>query len=49
MRRKAAGKPVKIEAREEKTGNVINLMDALKQSLKGKASAKRAAESPARV
>src|SRR6202012_2748909 len=34
VRRKAAGKPVKA-AREEKPGNVINLMDALKQSLKG--------------
>ena len=35
VRRKAAGKPVKAEAREEKADNVISLMDALKQSLKG--------------
>jgi DNA end-binding protein Ku len=47
VRRKAAGKPVRIEARGEKTGNVINLMDALKQSLKGRA-AKRRVHSPAR-
>jgi Ku protein len=36
VRRKAAGKPVRIDDRAEKTGNVINLMDALKQSLKSK-------------
>ncbi|MEA2885748.1 MAG: end-binding protein Ku [Bradyrhizobium sp.] len=42
VKRKAAGKPVKIAEREEKPDNVINLMDALRQSLKGKASAKRA-------
>ena len=41
MRRKAAGKPIKAAEREEKPDNVINLMDALKQSLKGKAAAKR--------
>jgi DNA end-binding protein Ku len=41
VRRKAAGKPVKSAEREEKQDNVINLMDALKQSLKGRASAKR--------
>jgi DNA end-binding protein Ku len=36
VRRKAAGKPVRTEEHAEKTGNVINLMDALKQSLKSK-------------
>ena len=42
VRRKAAGKPVKAAEREEKPDNVISLMDALKQSLKGgKATAKR--------
>src|SRR5664280_2251995 len=46
VRRKAAGKPVRIEQHAEKTGNVISLMDALKQSLKGRSSAKHHA--PAR-
>jgi Ku protein len=41
VKRKAAGKPVKAVEREEKPDNVINLMDALRQSLKGKAAAKR--------
>ncbi|MEA2892450.1 MAG: end-binding protein Ku [Bradyrhizobium sp.] len=44
VKRKAAGKPVKVAEREEKPDNVINLMDALRQSLKGKASAKRASQ-----
>src|SRR3979490_1903837 len=48
VKRKAAGKPVKAAEREEKPDNVINLMDALRQSLKGKASAKRSAHSRAR-
>jgi DNA end-binding protein Ku len=48
VRRKAAGKPVKAAEREEKPDNVISLMDALKQSLKGKASTKRAAHAPSR-
>ena len=48
VKRKAAGKPVKAAGRVEKPDNVINLMDALKQSLKGKAPAKRAAHAPAR-
>src|ERR1700709_1241586 len=47
VRRKAADKPVKAAEREEKPDNVISLMDALKQSLKGKGSTKRAAHSPA--
>jgi Ku protein len=46
VRRKAAGKPVKTVEPEQRPGNVINLMDALKQSLKGRGSAKR--RSPAR-
>jgi Ku protein len=46
VRRKAAGKPVKTAEPEQRPGNVISLMDALKQSLKGRASAKR--RSPAR-
>jgi DNA end-binding protein Ku len=48
VKRKAAGKPVKAAAHEVKPDNVISLMDALKQSLKGKASAKRSTHSPAR-
>src|SRR6266700_3385250 len=48
VRRKAAGKPVKAAEREERPDNVISLMDALKQSLKGKAAAKRATHSRAR-
>jgi len=46
--RKAAGKPVKVAERQERPDNVISLMDALQQSLKGRASAKRRASSPAR-
>src|SRR5450432_2718317 len=41
VKRKAAGKRVKAIEPEERPSNVINLMDALKQSLTGKASAKR--------
>jgi DNA end-binding protein Ku len=41
VRRKAAGKPIKAAEREEKPSNVVNLMDALKQSLKGRGSARR--------
>jgi len=39
VRRKAAGKPLKAAEPEEKSDNVISLMDALKQSLKGRGSA----------
>jgi DNA end-binding protein Ku len=46
VKRKAAGKPVKAVEPEKRPDNVINLMDALKQSLKGRASAKR--QAPAR-
>jgi DNA end-binding protein Ku len=48
VKRKAAGKPVKSVERGEKPSNVINLMDALKQSLKGRASAKRSTPSARR-
>ena len=46
VRRKAAGKPVKTVEPEERASNVVSLMDALKQSLKRRAPAKR--HSPAR-
>jgi DNA end-binding protein Ku len=46
VKRKAAGKPIRLAEPEEKSDNVISLMDALQQSLKGKASPKRG--SPAR-
>jgi DNA end-binding protein Ku len=48
VKRKAAGKPVKVE-REDRPDNVINLMDALRQSLKGKAAAKRSSHAPSRT
>jgi Ku protein len=41
VRRKASGKPLKLPEPEAKPDNVINLMDALKASLKGKPAAKR--------
>jgi DNA end-binding protein Ku len=41
VRRKAAGKPIEIAEPEEKASNVVSLMDALKQSLKGRSAAKR--------
>ena len=47
MRRKASGKTIKVAEREEKPDNVINLMDALKASLKGKPAAKRRAHAAA--
>jgi Ku protein len=47
VRRKASGKPVKVAEHEEKPDNVISLMDALKQSLKGKSAAKRGAHATA--
>src|SRR5450755_559731 len=46
VKRKAAGKPIKSAEREEKPDNVVSLMDALRQSLKGPAPAKQ--HSPAR-
>ena len=49
VKRKAAGKPIKAAELEETESNVISLMDALKQSVKGKSSARRtAAKSRAR-
>jgi Ku protein len=48
VRRKAAGKPIKAAEREEKPSNVVNLMDALKQSLKGGKSGARRSGSTAR-
>lgn len=46
VRQKAAGKTIKAAERPEKPGNVINLMDALKQSLKGRTASARPARSP---
>jgi Ku protein len=40
VKRKAAGKSIKVAEPEERPDNVINLMDALRQSLKGKGAAK---------
>jgi len=48
VRRKAAGKPIKAAAREEKPSNVVNLMDALKQSLKDRKGGARRSRSSAR-
>ena len=48
VRRKAAGKPVKAVEREERPSNVVNLMDALQQSLKGRGAAKRRSSSARR-
>jgi DNA end-binding protein Ku len=47
VRRKASGKPIKAAEPEEKPDNVVNLMDALKASLKGKPAGKRRAQAPA--
>ncbi len=49
VKRKAAGKPIKAAKPEQKPSNVVSLMDALKQSVKGKTAARRtAAKSHAR-
>ena len=48
VKRKAAGKPVRVAEPEERPDNVISLMDALQQSLKGRRAAKRSTHSPAR-
>ncbi|MGY4473200.1 non-homologous end joining protein Ku [Bradyrhizobium sp. USDA 3364] len=48
VRRKAAGKPIKAAEREEKPSNVVSLMDALQQSLKGGKSGGRRSGSTAR-
>jgi Ku protein len=46
VKRKAAGKTIKEPEREEKPSNVINLMDALQQSLKGKGGKSARAPTP---
>jgi len=43
VKQKAEGKTIKMPERVEKPGNVVNLMDALKASLKGRAAAPRPA------
>jgi Ku protein len=48
VKRKAAGKSVKIAEPDAKPDNVISLIDALQQSLKGKAPTKRASPSTSR-
>ncbi len=51
VKRKASGKPVKAAPREEKSDNVVSLMDALQASLKGggKAAAKSEAHAARRA
>ena len=48
VKRKASGKTIKIPEPEERPSNVINLMDALKQSLKGKRGGKASSRPAAR-
>jgi Ku protein len=48
VRRKAAGKTIEIPQPEERPSNVVSLMDALKQSLKGRSAAKKGGHSTAR-
>jgi DNA end-binding protein Ku len=47
VRRKASGKTIEVSKPEERPSNVVSLMDALKQSLKG-GSAKKRGHSAAR-
>jgi DNA end-binding protein Ku len=47
VKRKASGKPIEVVEREEPS-NVINLMDALRQSLEGSAKRKRSAKKTTR-
>jgi Ku protein len=49
VKRKAAGKKIELPEPEERPSNVISLMDALKQSLKGRARSKSAARSHPRL
>jgi DNA end-binding protein Ku len=49
VRRKASGKTIKVAEREQKPDNVVNLMDALKASLKGGSGAKRNAPAERRA
>ena len=48
VKRKASGKKIELPEREERPSNVVSLMDALKQSLKGRGGKKTAAKSHAR-
>ena len=49
VKRKASGKTIELPEPEEKPSNVVSLMDALKQSLKGgKGTTKRGRHAPAR-
>ncbi len=48
VKRKAAGKTIKVAEPEEKSDNVISLMDALKQSLKGGKGAAKGRHAPTR-
>src|SRR6201990_3771526 len=43
VRRKASGKVIEAPEREEKSDNVVSLMDALKESLKTKGAGRRSA------
>jgi Ku protein len=45
VKRKAAGKKIELPEREERPSNVINLMDALKQSLKERGGARASSRS----
>ena len=49
VRRKASGKTIKVAERENKPDNVVNLMDALKASLKGGSAAQRRAPAARRA
>jgi DNA end-binding protein Ku len=48
VQKKAAGKTIEVETPPEKPSNVINLMDALRQSLKQKGGPKRRRKAPRR-
>jgi DNA end-binding protein Ku len=48
VKRKAAGKPIGAAEPEKRPGNVVSLMDALKQSVQGKSSGGRAGKSHGR-
>jgi DNA end-binding protein Ku len=49
VRRKASGRTIKVPEREKRPDNVINLMDALKASLKGGSAGKRRAPAARRA
>jgi Ku protein len=48
VKRKASGKKIELPEREERPSNVVSLMDALKQSLKGRGAGKKSAASHGR-